>query len=60
MENTEATKIVIIENGPLIVHGKMSITTPDGTVVEKDPRASFCRCGASKNQPFCDGSHKSL
>tara|TARA_Y100000741_G_scaffold50980_1_gene34937 strand:+ start:218 stop:454 length:237 start_codon:yes stop_codon:yes gene_type:complete len=27
--------------------------------VEKDKSYYWCACGNSKNQPFCDGSHKS-
>ena len=26
--------------------------------VEKDKSYYWCSCGKSKNQPFCDGSHK--
>jgi uncharacterized Fe-S cluster protein YjdI len=44
-------------NGPLVVHGTLSVTLPDGTVVERPKVASFCRCGHSANKPFCDGSH---
>ena len=40
------------ENGPLAVHATLSINgTPAGF------RATLCRCGQSKNKPFCDGSH---
>ena len=31
----------------------------DGTV-EALPRASLCRCGASRNKPFCDSSHEGI
>jgi uncharacterized Fe-S cluster protein YjdI len=44
-------------NGPLVVHGTLAVTLPDGTVVERPKVASFCRCGQSANKPFCDGSH---
>ncbi|MGE0361379.1 MAG: (4Fe-4S)-binding protein [Vicinamibacterales bacterium] len=44
-------------NGPLVVHGTLAVTLPDGTVVERPKVASFCRCGHSANKPFCDGSH---
>jgi hypothetical protein len=44
-------------NGPLLVRGAIRITQPDGSV-EEVPRAAFCRCGNSKNKPFCDGSHR--
>ena len=43
------------ENGPLAVHADLAI--------EGEPpafRATLCRCGASKNKPFCDGSHNEV
>ena len=43
------------ENGPYAFHGPLTI---DG--VEVGFRATLCRCGASQNKPFCDGSHKTL
>lgn len=39
------------ENGPLAVHAEIVL---DG---ETFYRATLCRCGASKNKPFCDGGH---
>jgi uncharacterized Fe-S cluster protein YjdI len=60
-ENTaEHTKIIVIPGGPAIVHGSLEITLPNGEVDLKPTRASLCRCGASKNKPYCDGSHKGL
>jgi CDGSH-type Zn-finger protein/uncharacterized Fe-S cluster protein YjdI len=43
----------VLENGPLSVVANLHI---DGH--EPRTRATLCRCGASKNKPFCDGSHK--
>lgn len=40
------------ENGPLAVNAELVI---DGATVGF--RATLCRCGASQNKPFCDGSH---
>jgi CDGSH-type Zn-finger protein/uncharacterized Fe-S cluster protein YjdI len=40
------------ENGPLAIHADLELTG-HGTMF----RATLCRCGASKNKPFCDGSH---
>ena len=53
-------------DGPLIVEGPVRIVTPDGRELapplRKDGRPAevivLCRCGASGNKPFCDGSHK--
>jgi CDGSH-type Zn-finger protein len=49
------------ENGPLLVTGPITLKDHQGTLYnlgEKETIA-LCRCGASKNKPFCDGSHKS-
>lgn len=40
------------ENGPLAFHAQMTI---DGAPAL---RATLCRCGASQNKPYCDGTHK--
>lgn len=49
------------ENGPLLVQGAFKITDHLGNAfplpVGKDVIA-LCRCGHSKNKPFCDGMHK--
>jgi len=43
------------ENGPLAVHGAIALEGRGAMF-----RATLCRCGASKNKPFCDGSHASV
>jgi uncharacterized Fe-S cluster protein YjdI len=45
-------------NGPLYVRGSTEIVREDGTLVAESLRAALCRCGATKNAPFCDGSHR--
>jgi CDGSH-type Zn-finger protein/uncharacterized Fe-S cluster protein YjdI len=45
-------------NGPLMVKGAMEITTGTGRRVNVVKTAFLCRCGQSKNKPYCDGSHK--
>ncbi len=47
-------------NGPLYVRGEIVIETPKGEIVLKDTRVALCRCGASKNKPFCDKSHEQI
>jgi uncharacterized Fe-S cluster protein YjdI len=47
-----------VPNGPLYVSGRVTVTDPDGGVFADEPRVALCRCGASGNKPFCDGSHK--
>jgi CDGSH-type Zn-finger protein/uncharacterized Fe-S cluster protein YjdI len=43
------------ENGPIAVHGDVELHGAGGA--SKLHRATLCRCGASANKPFCDGSH---
>ncbi|MDR3419248.1 MAG: CDGSH iron-sulfur domain-containing protein [Nevskia sp.] len=44
------------ENGPLAFHGELDIAGyPPGDAAPY--RATLCRCGRSRNKPFCDGSH---
>ena len=44
-------------SGPVYVKGKIPIEAPDGYVYEVRNRVTLCRCGESKNQPFCDRRH---
>lgn len=52
-------KVKVLPNAPLLVEGTVEIIMPDGTTVEKT-NPHLCRCGASKNKPFCDGSHAKI
>ena len=45
-------------NGPLFMRGRLQIVGPEGEVIREDTRLALCRCGASQNKPFCDGSHR--
>lgn len=43
------------ENGPLGLRGELVLGNEAIGM-----RATLCRCGASKNKPFCDGSHNEI
>jgi CDGSH-type Zn-finger protein len=47
-------------SGPIWLRGGISLTSTDGYDYEVRNRMTVCRCGASKNKPFCDGSHVSI
>ena len=47
-------------SGPLWVRGRITIESADGTPYEVRNRVTLCRCGASVNKPFCNGSHASI
>ena len=44
-------------NGPLLFRGPLTIAGRGGVRVTLD-RGALCRCGCSKDKPFCDGSHR--
>lgn len=54
------TKIDVLENGPLLVHGDLEVTGTNGEKVVKENTTAFCRCGASNNKPYCDGMHNKI
>lgn len=53
--------IQLLEDGPILVKGAISaIYGPDnesGQSWDPGKPMALCRCGHSKNKPFCDGSH---
>ena len=53
----QAMKVEVVKNGPLLVFGNIDLTHETGETESKKRSTAFCRCGNSKNQPFCDGSH---
>jgi CDGSH-type Zn-finger protein len=60
-----AIKVVAIKNGPYSVTGDLSeleLTDADGNRYDLTgkQRVSLCRCGASVNKPFCDGTHSKI
>jgi CDGSH-type Zn-finger protein/uncharacterized Fe-S cluster protein YjdI len=44
-------------NGPLRVLGNLEICSGTGRTVKRTAGEALCRCGHSRNKPFCDGSH---
>lgn len=56
-ERAQGPALDIIEGGELRVQHKFEI---NATLQERqeDTRAALCRCGLSKNKPWCDGGHK--
>jgi CDGSH-type Zn-finger protein/uncharacterized Fe-S cluster protein YjdI len=58
-EQAERPTVVLpIENGPLLLVGDLDVKTPEGEPIAHENRLTLCRCGMSRNQPFCDNSHR--
>jgi len=55
-------KIIINPNGSMKVEGDFTIEDSTGNAFGLGGRAviGLCRCGASENKPFCDGSHRKI
>ncbi|MCF6326475.1 MAG: CDGSH iron-sulfur domain-containing protein [Devosiaceae bacterium] len=49
-----------LEDGPLIVEGNVEILSGSGTKSTVTEKFALCRCGASANKPYCDGSHMKI
>ncbi|MDX8351086.1 CDGSH iron-sulfur domain-containing protein [Cognatiyoonia sp. IB215182] len=57
---TGSPKITPAENGPLIVENPPNLTGAYDVEGEGRSRLALCRCGASSNKPFCDGTHNKI
>lgn len=52
--------IKVLPKGPLRITGNFTILDAAGNALPKKEAASLCRCGASTNKPFCDGTHSKI
>ena len=58
---TEPIIIRCRENGPLVIQGPVRVVDHLGNPFQPPPGKdliALCRCGQSRNKPFCDGSHR--
>ena len=52
--------ITIEKNGPYCIVGGIDLNDPKGSKPESKEHYALCRCGASKNKPFCTGEHRDI
>jgi CDGSH-type Zn-finger protein/uncharacterized Fe-S cluster protein YjdI len=50
--------VLPIPNGPLRLLGNLELVSGTGRTCNQVAETFLCRCGQSKNKPYCDGSHK--
>ena len=61
MSESETTKVTALDNGPFLVTGTITIADGAGQAYQLDQSPiALCRCGASTNQPFCNGTHAKI
>jgi CDGSH-type Zn-finger protein len=51
-------RIKAAKDGPLEITGFIGLKDDQGSTPQSKEHYTLCRCGASKNKPFCDGGHK--
>ena len=55
---SDRVQMRIKPNGSINVMGEVDIVDAAGKVIETKYNFSLCRCGHSKDKPYCDGSHR--
>ena len=57
-----SAKITVNNNGSLRIEGEIELFDSNGNKFDLGGREKigFCRCGESKNKPFCDGTHREI
>jgi CDGSH-type Zn-finger protein len=60
VSDRDPVEIKVRDDGPYKVTGPVRIVDPEGGVFEVEPGVpvALCRCGRSRDKPFCDASHK--
>ena len=56
-EPAPANRLQVAADGPIYASGDLAILDAEHAEIERHTRVALCRCGASKNKPFCDGTH---
>lgn len=59
MSADPSVTITPYRDGPLLVRGPFVLVDQDGHEIEVDrATVALCRCGRSRQRPFCDGTHR--
>jgi uncharacterized Fe-S cluster protein YjdI/CDGSH-type Zn-finger protein len=56
----EPTRVRIMRDGPIVVEGSFTIIGVGNEKLRPTTLSSFCRCGSSRNMPYCDGTHRKI
>ena len=57
----ERAKITALDNGPYLVKDPLVVVDAEGNEFPSERETiALCRCGASTNKPFCDGTHSKI
>jgi CDGSH-type Zn-finger protein/uncharacterized Fe-S cluster protein YjdI len=53
-------EVATAKNGPLLLTGSVEVISGTGRTIHRVQKCALCRCGGSKNKPFCDGTHTKI
>ena len=53
-------RIKLANNAPLLLDGPFTLSDASGETEAGGAKGALCRCGASNNKPFCDGTHRNI
>lgn len=56
-EQERKSMVTVTKNGPYAITGGLELVGQTFAEGASKEHYTLCRCGASKNKPFCDGSH---
>jgi uncharacterized Fe-S cluster protein YjdI/CDGSH-type Zn-finger protein len=56
-ETSDPASLAFVKDGPIVIRGTIELKDQQENVVFQGTRVALCRCGMSKNKPFCDRSH---
>ena len=59
-EKSGTTEVEVSSGGPYVIKSNVEIVHTDGQREKRSKVTALCRCGASKNKPYCDGSHQKI
>lgn len=59
-EGIAGVSIRLSDNGPLMIEGNLELLDESDRPIQHPGRFCLCRCGATLNPPFCDGSHRAV
>jgi CDGSH-type Zn-finger protein len=59
-DDSATLRIRLRQDGPLRLEGPCEVRAPDGAPLYHGSETALCRCGASANKPFCDGTHRQI
>ena len=55
---SDTVEVKLLKNGPIQIKATVKVVDHDDSAVETPKFPIYlCRCGQSKNKPFCDGAH---